>query len=306
MTESRSGDSPAIPKRRRPRVGLVLGSGSARGWAHIGVIRVLEREGVRPDFICGTSVGALVGAAYAAGSFDRFEDWVVSMRRSDVISLMDVGLAGGLLKGARLMATVRRTFEDCRIEDLERPFGAVATALHTGAEVWLREGSMLEAVRASIAMPGLFTPVLRDETVLVDGALVNPVPVSLGRAMGGEILIAVDLSSDILARHLVISAQEEAPVGHVSDWMRRIWPSSEGPKRPSMASVIISGLNIMQVRITRSRMAGEPPDVIVAPRLAHLGLLDYHRAEEAIREGERAMEAALEGLRLLGIGGEGD
>ena len=160
---------------------------------------------------------------------------------------------------------------------------------------------MLEAVRASIAMPGLFTPVLRDDTLLVDGALVNPVPVSLGRAMGGVILIAVDLSSDILARHLVISAQETGQADQGTDWMRRIWPASEGPKRPSMLGVVTAALNVMQVRITRSRMAGEPPDVIVAPRLAHLGLLDFHRAEEAINEGERAMEAALESVDLLGI-----
>ena len=288
-------------KRRGPRVGLVLGSGAARGWAHLGVIRVLEREGCRPDFVCGTSVGALVGAAYAGGNLERFQDWVLGMRRSDVISLMDVGLSGGLLKGARLMTSIRRTFEDCKIEELPMPFGAVATALHTGAEVWLRDGSLLEAVRASIAMPGLFTPVFRDETLLVDGALVNPVPVSLGRAMGGVILIAVDLSSDILARHLVISAQEEAPVNEGNDWMRRIWPGSEGPKRPSMLGVVTAALNVMQVRVTRSRMAGEPPDVIVSPRLAHLGLLDFHRAEEAIQEGERAMEAALESLGLLGV-----
>jgi NTE family protein len=288
-------------KRRGPRVGLVLGSGAARGWAHLGVIRVLEREGCRPDFVCGTSVGALVGAAYAGGNLERFQDWVLGMRRSDVISLMDVGLSGGLLKGARLMTSIRRTFEDCKIEELPMPFGAVATALHTGAEVWLRDGSLLEAVRASIAMPGLFTPVFRDETLLVDGALVNPVPVSLGRAMGGVILIAVDLSSDILARHLVISAQEEAPGDQGNDWMRRIWPAAEGPKRPSMLGVVTNALNIMQVRITRSRMAGEPPDVIVSPRLAHLGLLDFHRAEEAIQEGERAMEAALESLGLLGV-----
>jgi NTE family protein len=265
------------------------------------VIRVLEQAGIRPDVICGTSVGALVGAAYAAGSFERFERWVLGMRRSDVVSLMDVDLRAGLLKGARLMAFIRRTFEDRPIEELGIPFAAVATELRTGAEIWLRTGSTVEAVRASIAMPGLFTPVVDDDGILVDGALVNPVPVSLGRAMGADVLIAVDLSSDILSRHLVVDADADAPPSHFGEWLRKVWPAADQPRRPSMLNVVASSLDIMQVRITRSRMAGEPPDIVVAPRLAHLGLLDFHRAEEAIREGERAMEAALENLRLLGV-----
>jgi NTE family protein len=275
---------------RGPKLGLVLGSGAARGWAHIGVIRTLEQAGIRPDLICGTSVGAVVAAAYAAGVFDRFESWVRGMRWSDVISFMDVRLSGGLLKGARLMAFFKRLLEDRPIEELEIPFAAVATTLRTGAEVWLRSGSTLDAVRASIAMPGLFKPVVNEDVVLVDGALVNPVPVSLGRAMGADIVVAVDLSSDVLSRHLVVDAS-------LDDSERA------APKTPSLIDVIASSLEIMQVRITRSRMAGEPPDVVIAPRLAHLGLLDFHCADEAIKEGERAASAALENLKLLGVGG---
>lgn len=292
---------------RRPRIGLVLGSGAARGWAHIGVIRALERAGIQPDLVCGTSVGALVGAAYAAGTMEGFEKWALSMRWSDVISFMDVGLSGGLLKGGRIMAFIRRTLKDRPIEQLEMPFGAVATACHSGTEVWLREGSTLEAVRASFAMPALFTPVVRDEVVLIDGALVNPVPVSLARAMGADIVIAVDLSSDVLGRHLLSDAEPEAGAGYVGELMRKmnfggLRSAPDAPRCPSMMDVIASSLDIMLVRITRSRMAGDPPDVIVAPRLAHLGLLDFHRAEEAIKEGERAMAGALDNLRLLGIG----
>ena len=301
------------PARRGagPRIGLVLGSGAARGWAHIGVIRALEKAGIRPDIVSGTSVGALVGAAYAAGNLARFEDWALRMRARDVISFFDVRLSGGLLNGTRLMSFIASLMDDTPIEELSMPFGAVATTLHTGAEVWLRSGSAYEAVRASLAMPGLFPPVQRDETMLVDGALVNPVPVSLARAMGADVVIAVDLSSNLLGRHLIVEADlagADVLPSEGTDWLARLrgnlsalWPSSHGPRRPSVLNVVAASLDIMLVRITRSRMAGEPPDIVVAPRLGHLGLFDFHRAEEAIKEGERAMTVALESLELFGV-----
>jgi len=216
-------------------------------------------------------------------------------------------LSGGLLTGARLMAFIRSILDDVPIEELEIPYAAVATTLHTGAEVWLRAGSVHEAVRASMAMPGLFTPSPHGESLLIDGALVNPVPVSLGRAMGADVLIAVDLSSDILKRHLIVEAEPDRLDGNGGEWLRKLRGYSSGPRggshtrRPSMVNVIASSLDIMQVRITRHRMAGEPPDIAVTPRLGHLGLFDFHRAEEAIDEGERAMTAALEHLQFLGI-----
>ena len=293
--------------RRAPRLGLVLGSGAARGWAHVGVVRALERAGVRPDIVCGTSVGALVGAAYATGEFDRFCAGTCGMRRRDVLSFMDVCLTGGLLKGQRFMAFIGRGFHDRPIEDLAIPFAAVATSLETGAEVWLRTGSTLAAVRASLAMPGLFTPVLTEDGVLVDGALVNPVPVSLARAMGADVVIAVDLSSGILGRGVVVKNARATPTHPVSNWVRKSLgrllpePVEPRPSSPSVMNVIATSLDVMQMRITRSRMAGEPPDVIVAPRLGHIGLLDFARADEAIREGERAMESALGSLPVLGI-----
>ena len=292
----------------RPRVGLALGSGSARGWAHVGVIRALEQAGIRPDLVCGTSIGALVGAAYAAGELDRFEQWVLGLGIREVVAYMDVGLSSGLLKGERLMEFFRRNFVDRPLEKLAMPFTAVATSLRTGAEVWLRHGSTIDAVRASIALPGLFAPVLWEGSVVVDGGLVNPVPVSLARAMGADVVIAVDLSSDILGRHLRAGAQPEAPGGDVGDWVRKLQdnlaalipaPSPEGPRMPSIPEVLASSINIMQVRIARSRMAGEPPDLIVAPRLAHLGLLDFHRAKEAIEEGKRAVERVAHNLPAL-------
>lgn len=295
----------------KPVVGLALGSGSARGWAHIGVLRALERAAIRPDLICGSSIGALVGAAYAVGELDRFEQWVLGLGVKEVVSFMDFNLSGGMLKGERLMDFFRRNFVDRPIEELGFPFGAVATALHSGTEVWLRSGSTVNAVRASIALPGLFTPVQRDGRLLVDGGLVNPVPVSLARAMGADIVIAVDLNADILGRHLRQEAPAQDEGAERGEWMRRLQenfgsllpePAAGRPRLPSMLDVLTSSLNIMQVRITRSRMAGEPPEAVVAPRLAHLGLLDFHRAREAIDAGQRAAEASLPFLRELGLG----
>jgi NTE family protein len=204
---------------------------------------------------------------------------------------MDVSLAGGLLKGERLMEFLRRNFVDRPIEQLAMPFAAVATALQTGAEVWLRDGSTVDAVRASIALPGLLTPVVRDGIALVDGGLVNPVPVSLARAMGADKVIAVDLSSDRLGRRLSAPAQVEAPGSAIGEWMRKLQENlgglisahpSDQYRPPSMPDVLFSSIDIMQDRITRSRMAGEPPDFIVSPRLAYFHMLDFHRAAEAI------------------------
>ncbi len=294
--------------RHRPCVGLALGSGSARGWAHVGVIRALEQASIRPDLVCGTSVGSLVGAAYAAGELDRFEQWLLGMRMKDVVGFMDVSLSGGILKGARVMEFFRRNFVDRPIEQLAMPFSAVATALHNGAEVWLREGSTVEAVRASIALPGLFTPVLRDGMTLVDGGLVNPVPVSLARAMGADVVIAVDLGSGILGRHLTPGPRVAEPGSLIGEWVRKLQEnlgefipahSPDEPRLPSMHDVLFSSIEIMQVRIARSRMADEPPDVIVSPRVADLHLLDFHRAREAIEEGKRAVDAILHNLLAL-------
>ena len=292
----------------RPRVGLALGSGSARGWAHIGVIRALEKAGVRPDILCGTSIGALVGAAYAAGELDRLESWVLELGIGDVVGFFDVSLSGGVLKGARLMEFFRRNFADHPIDQLGVPFATVATALHTGAEVWLRRGSTLDAVHASIALPGLFAPVRWEGALLVDGGLVNPVPVSLARAMGADIVIAVDLGSDILGRRFRATSAPEAPPGTVLQWMRKLQEnlsalapgkSTDEPAMPSMLDVLTTCMDIVQVRIARSRLAGEPPEVVVAPRLARFRLLDFHRAKEAIEEGHRAVERVAHSLAVL-------
>lgn len=310
------------PPPRRPLIGLALGSGSARGWAHIGVLRALTEAGIRPDVVCGASVGAIVGAAYATGELDRFEAWVRGMNRRAVMSFMDFNLGGGMLKGERLVNFMRERFDDRPIEALATPFAAVATALQTGDEVWLRSGSVTDAVRASFALPGLFTPVWHGGRLLVDGGLVNPVPVSLARALGAEVVIAVDLNNDKLGRYFR-AAQSDAGEPPRSAWMQSLqqglgalWPRTAGkgngdaapslaeptPPMPSLMDVIADSLHVMQVRITRSRMAGDPPDAVVAPRLAHLGLLDFHRGEEAIAAGRAAAEEVLPLLRQRGLG----
>jgi NTE family protein len=206
--------------------------------------------------VCGTSVGALVGAAFAAGELDRFEQWVLRLNVKDIVGLMDVSLTPGLLRGERLMNLLRHSWPDRPIEQLPTPFAAVATALHNGAEVWLRHDSTLDAVRASIALPGLFAPVLHDGMVPVDGGLVNPVPVSLARAMGADLVIAVDLGSDILGRHLRAGPRTEGLAGAVGDWIRKLQenmgvPVSEQPPdqpaMPTLPEVVASSINVMQL-----------------------------------------------------------
>ncbi len=313
---------------RRIRIGLALGSGSARGWSHVGVIRALLRAGIEPDLVCGSSIGALVGAAYAAGEIDRLERWVTSLTRQGVMSLIDLKLSAGMIEGRKLVDYFRGQFEDHGIESLQRPYACVATELDTGREVWLRDGPVIDAVRASIALPGLFTPAQRDGRLLVDGGLVNPVPVSLCRAMGADVVIAVDLNWDLVGRRLRPApslyaepirpaeagedSQEQAGEGagagsrgrkrSLEALWSRLWPSSDAPPAlpmPSMLGVLTASLNIMQVRITNSRLAGEPADVVIRPRVSGIGPLDFHRGELAMAEGLRAAEHALPLLREL-------
>jgi NTE family protein len=281
----------------RPRIGIALGSGSARGWAHIGVLRALQEAGIEPDVVCGTSIGAFVGAAYASGDLDKLEAWARGLGRRDVLGYFDVTLAGGLIKGEKLLAFAAQTFLNSAFEDLERPFACVATDLASGREIWLREGAVADAVRASIALPGLFAPQIIDDRHLVDGGLVNPVPVSLCRALGADIVIAVDLGTDVVhQRYRKAEAGASRPPGwrlRVGRWLGRGGGDESGAFRPSLADVLANSIAIMQGRIARSRLAGEPADVLIAPRLGQLGLLDYHRAAEAIAAGRKATEHML-------------
>jgi len=285
----------------KPRIGLALGSGSARGWAHIGVIRALREAGIEPDILCGCSIGALVGAAYADGDIEALEHWVTSLRWHDVVGLLDPGFSGGLIKGDKLIGFFERHFVDKDFSALPLPFACVATELATGREVWLKEGSVAAAVRASIALPGLFAPVTLDGRLLVDGGLVNPVPVSLCRALGADIVIAVDLGSALVGRALRRSTTPAGREG-AAQWSARLL-ASLGLQReealPSLLGVLATSIHIMQTRIARSRLAGEPADALIAPRLAHLGLMDFHRAAEAIAEGTAAARRMLPAIEAV-------
>ncbi len=321
----------------RGRIALALGSGAAKGWAHIGVIRALEARGVRPEVICGTSMGAIVGAAYAADQLDEFEEWAGSLEWTSVVSFLDLAMRGGLIKAQRLFEFFAEQLPEARIEDLPRPFAAIGTDLATGQEVWMREGSLVDALRATIALPGLITPSRWQDRWMVDGGLVNPVPVSLARALGADFVIAVDLNTTLLGRRLNEEApaegereaadEAEAAEAALAEWegsggaegereaaafgmdfadrlnvaFREIaneWRErfgSEAPPRadmPSLYDVLANSINIMQMRIGRSRMAGDPPELLITPRLHDFGVLDFDRSAEAIEEGARAVERA--------------
>jgi NTE family protein len=294
-------------------VGIALGSGVARGWGHIGVLRVLESEGIVPDIVCGSSIGALVGAVYLGGHLGELETWARKLNKVRLSRLFDFDFGqGGIIAGRRVLKIFHPALLEARIESLKRPFVCVATDLNTGHEVWLREGSVIDAVRASYAIPGLFPPVAMGERWLVDGAMVNPVPASVCRALGARLTIAVNLNADVFgpppagedAFELEQRAVATADVnggGLFGGYFRR------GNGAPSTFSVLARSLHILQDRISRSRLAGDPPDVMIAPRLGHIGYLEFYRADECIAAGEEAARRALpeirEALRQLGSGG---
>lgn len=319
MTKTAKPEDREVPaktgKSGKPLIGLALGSGSARGWSHIGVLRTLIDAGIEPDIVCGSSIGALVGAAYVDGDLDRLEEWTRSLTMQTVISFLDFSLGSGLIKGEKLIEFFRSHFVDRDISELPLPFGAVATDLQSGREVWLREGPVSDAVRASIALPGLFTPYRYQEKWLVDGGLVNPVPVSLCRAMGADWVIAVDTNSDLIGRHLrqKPAAKQNKPgndepetlaevvMAQIHSGMSQLGlnAGNNKDKPPAMLDVLASSINIMQVLITRSRLAGEPADVLITPQLGKLGLMDFYRAGVAIEAGRKATEAVLPQIKAL-------
>ena len=302
----------------RPTIALALGSGAGRGWAHIGVIKALERIGVNADIVCGTSVGAFVGGVWLAGQLEILENWACGLNRIRILRYLDVALrSGGLIGGKRLARLLAEAIGDVRIENLDRRFAAVTTELHTGHEIWLQHGSLLEALLASYALPGVLPPVALGGRWLVDGALVNPIPVSVCRAFGARMVIAVNLNADLLGLGgepgtraepapeydlLADLTSEEGGGWKPTSLFRQLFGRDEGP---SLFAVMVAALNIQQDRLSRSRLAGDPPDVTIAPRVGHIGLLEFDRAEEAIAAGEAAVEQAKpfleEALQVLQI-----
>ena len=327
----------------RKRIGIALGSGSARGMAHIGVLQRLSELGVEPDIVCGTSIGSLIGACYVMDHLEHFTEWVQELSNAKIIRYMDVTLlgSGGMANGGRLMEFLREQYGDPDIESLDLPYAAIATDLYLGREIWLREGSLWDAVRASISVPGVLTPFAAGDRWLVDGALVNPVPISVCKAMGADLIIGVDLNSDLLGRPLgterpradveqaeqltgakitreqdLIEAADdsvedksedqfsalERVTSSIKDAAANLWNSGsgKGEKRhpPGTINIMLNAINIMQDRITRSRLAGEPADLVFHPRLAHIGFMDFNQAQDAIAEGRAAVDRMLPTLEF--------
>ncbi len=283
----------------RRTLGIALGAGSARGWAHIGVLRALGEHGIDPDFVAGSSMGAMVGAAFAAGRIEQLETWALSLDWKRVVGLADVGFRGGLFKGDRLLNLYQGQFVQCPFSQLSVPFAAVATDLATGNEVWLRDGDVSDAVRASCTVPGLFRPVWREGRYLVDGSVVNPIPVSLCRAMGAQVVIAVDLGSDRARRFPLESLQ---PSRAKSQWggffdILGSSPATGVRPLPSIMDTLLGAIDIMQERIAQGRLAAESPEVVLSPRLGTFGPFEYHRAAAAIASGREIVVEMLPAIR---------
>jgi len=300
-----------------PSIGLVLGSGAARGFAHIGVMRALQAHGIKPDIIVGTSMGALVGGCYATDQLDTLEEWARSLTMRRIIGYLDVRIGGpGLIGGGRLANRLQDSIGETSIENLPLRFAAIATEIGTGHEVWLTKGSLSLAVRASYALPGIFPPVHLGGRWLVDGALVNPVPVSAARALGARVVIAVNMDADRFGRGTTIASHgadltDAPPAAPPAEQPRNGFARLRGmfsaeralkrqiisaDNRPSFSTVMVESFNIMQDRLTRMRLAGDPPDVHITPRIGHIGWLDFHRAAESIAVGRAATEKAIDSI----------
>ena len=312
-------DKVGLGSIRRPVIGLALGGGAARGLAHIGIVRTLVAHGIVPNVVVGTSIGAVVGGAYATGHLDTLEEWARRLQPRNILGYLDIRLNGsGLIGGDKLAAQLEAAIGPILIEDLPMKFATVATEVRTGHEIWLTHGRMVEAMRASYALPGIFSPVLVGDRWLVDGALVNPVPVSAARAFGAEIVIAANLSSDIFAHSTTIyshgpssevtvavapetAIEPAAPkrgFGRLFSAERTVKREFFGTAgRPGISSVMVDAFNIMQDRITRARLAGDPPDLLISPRVGEIGWFDFHRADDLIAHGTRAAERAIDSIQ---------
>ncbi len=302
---------------KKPKIGLALGSGGARGWCHIGTFRALAEEGIEPGVVAGCSMGALVGAAYVAGALDALEEFARSLNLRKIAGFLDINPAsGGLIEGNRIRDLLRSLKIDVPIESLAKPYTAIASDLGSGREIWLQKGSMVDAIRASIAIPGIISPFNFNGTWLLDGGMTNPVPVSACRAMGADIVIAVNPNAGVFGAHpargTASSTQDASePIApDILDKMLASMPDGIGRAvkaitpgfltskggAPGYFSVLSTSIDIMTSHILRSRLAGEPPHVMINPHLSHLSVLEFNCADEAIEEGRRRTR---EGMPLL-------
>ncbi|MFW8589653.1 patatin-like phospholipase RssA [Glaciecola sp. 2405UD65-10] len=285
------------------KIGLALGAGAARGWAHIGIIRALEELGVKIDVVAGCSIGAYVGAAYASGKLDELETWAYSLSEWQVFSLLGIGFRrGGLASGQKVFEKHKAEFCPATFEEMNLPFAAVATDLYSGKEVVFNSGEVMDAIQASCAIPALFPPIEHEGRWLVDGAVVNPVPVNQCRQLGADFVIAVNLSADFrpqliekfeidheLNQKKTDNLLSKAPGGIVKQWFSPD-PKPNKKQAPGIMSVMSGALEILQARVTRSRLAGDPPDLLIEPMLRDVGLLEFQRAEELSKKGNEAVQ----------------
>lgn len=285
-------------KTPQTKIALALGGGAARGWSHIGVLRALDEDGIEIGMIAGTSIGALVGGCYLAGKLDELEDFARSLTMRRMVGFLDFVIGGGgLLGGMRLSKRMREHLSDIQIEDLDRPFTAVATEISTGHEVWIHSGSLSTAIHASYALPGIFQPVDCNGRTLVDGALVNPVPVSVCRAHEAPLVIAVNLHYDLYGRSAVV--KHSASKKPHDPTAQSVPDPNDRTTRLGVANVMVEAFNIIQDRISRARLAGDPPDLLLMPRLSDIGLSEFHRASEAIDRGYEETKSKLSEIRRL-------
>lgn len=296
-----------------PGIGIALGGGIARGFSHIGVLKTLNRYGIYPTVITGTSIGAVVGAAYLTGRMQELEDWARSLNRFKILSYLDLRIrSAGMIGGKKLMALLEHNFGTLRIEDLPHPFTAVAADIATGHEVWLQKGPLVEAIRASFALPGVFPPVDIGGRNLVDGALVNPCPISVCQAQGALMTIGVDLHADMIGKatkpgnnYQTVAGfdlfdDEDVPPEKQEKFLNNplsVKLFSREPAAPSLFGVMVSSLGIMQDRLTRSRLAGDPPDIHIKPQIGHIGMLEFEKADDLIRLGVEATERVMPEIR---------
>ncbi|RBP13783.1 NTE family protein [Roseiarcus fermentans] len=292
---------------RAAKIGLVLGAGAARGWAHIGALQELAAIGIVPEIVVGSSIGALVGGCYASGRLPMLEDFARSLTRRRMLGLIDVSfVGGGLIGGERLRAKLEAELGGVRIEDLPIRFAAVATEIGGGHEIWLQRGLLTEAIRASYALPGVFEPVRVEGRWLFDGAIVNPVPVSVARALGAERVIAFNISSDSAGRgtaiqhpfgqvepHPALAEPANDAGGVIARWWRSA-PRASDPEAapPGLMTVMVNAFDILQDRIMRSRLAGDPPDALVQLKVGKIGMFEFNRADELIAIGREAVRKA--------------
>lgn len=291
-------------------VSLVLGSGGARGMAHIGIIRCLEDNGYRITNIAGASIGALIGGFYAAGKLDKYQSWVTALDRRDVLRLLDLSFdGGGLFKGDKIMNVLRKLLSDAQIEQLPIEFTAVAVDIERQREVWLTEGSLFEAIRASIAIPSVFKPHFYRNMMLVDGGVLNPVPMAPTLRTVTDLTLAVNLNGrEEIPRPTAAVRKKKPPKTNPEDqntvqravsrfidrWSSENAKEAEPKNKWSIMELVNRSIDTMQNTIAHMKLAAHQPDILIEIPRSVGGLFDYNLAEDIIEEGYQLCEEALE------------